>query len=133
MVRAVIFDYGGVIMRRLRLQKELVKYAQRLQRQGIKTAILSNMNRPAMLVFSRRHEFAVFDPVVISANVGSRKPNPEIYQLILEKLQLPANECVFIDNRPDNVAGADKLGMQTIHAKNTKQVIEELETLLGAR
>ena len=42
------------------------------------------------------------------------KPSPEIYRFMLNKLQLPANECVFIDDRRRNLAPAAELGIETI-------------------
>jgi putative hydrolase of the HAD superfamily len=50
--------------------------------------------------------------------------------MLLERLGIPAEECVFIDNRRDNIAAAKALGFQVIHAVSTGQVINDLEKLI---
>jgi len=65
-----------------------------------------------------RHKFALnelFDEIVISGDAGVKKPSPEIYRLMLEKLGQPAAECVFIDDRRRNLAAAAGLGMGTVY------------------
>ena len=52
----------------------------------------------------------LFEVVVDSANVGMRKPDPEIYELTLERLGLDAPECVFVDDIEVNCDGAAALG-----------------------
>ncbi|HSX43983.1 MAG TPA: HAD family phosphatase [Candidatus Saccharimonadales bacterium] len=129
MIRAVIFDYGWVL-RRIRVQRKLVKFAAELRERGVKTAVLSNMVTPVAFVFRHSPELKQFDPVIISCDVGMRKPDPEIYQLMLEKLGLPAEECIFVDNRADNVEAAKKLGMHIIQDHDTAQIIKEIKKLV---
>lgn len=129
MIRAVIFDYGWVL-RRIRVQQRLIKFAAELREQGIKTAVLSNMATPVAFVFRHSPELKQFDPVIISCDVGMRKPEPEIYKLMLQKLGLQAEECIFVDNRSDNIAAAKALGFHTVQDKNNKQVIRKIKQLL---
>jgi HAD superfamily hydrolase (TIGR01509 family) len=56
-----------------------------------------------------------FDQVVISADAGLRKPDPRIYRLFLERAGVSATDCVFVDDRAENLAGAAALGIRTIH------------------
>ncbi|MCP2167575.1 putative hydrolase of the HAD superfamily [Goodfellowiella coeruleoviolacea] len=55
------------------------------------------------------------DTVVISGRVGLRKPDPRIYHHLLDRLGLPAQRCVFVDDAPPNVAAAHAVGMHAIH------------------
>lgn len=55
------------------------------------------------------HEF--FDGITISAFLGMIKPNPEIYRYVLQTYGLKAEECLFVDDLPVNVAGALQAGM----------------------
>ena len=72
----------------------------------------------------------VFEIVVDSAFVGTRKPEPEIYALTLERLGLPAAACVFVDDLEPNVEAARDAGMDGIVFRDTAQAIAELEALL---
>jgi len=81
-------------------------------------------------IMSRRFEDA-FDSMIISAEVGVMKPDARIYQLALATLGVSASESVFIDDFPENVAGAREIGMHAIHFKQTEQTVEELKHLLA--
>ncbi|NOR15056.1 MAG: HAD-IA family hydrolase [Candidatus Aminicenantes bacterium] len=59
-------------------------------------------------------EVMIFDDYVLSYQVGCVKPDPRIYQLALQKAQAGPKECVFIDDRPENIAAAEDLGIRTI-------------------
>ncbi len=56
----------------------------------------------------------IFDAAVISFEEKLMKPDPRIYRLALERAGAPAGECVFIDDRPENVAAARALGLEGI-------------------
>ncbi|HEX5622612.1 MAG TPA: HAD family phosphatase [Solirubrobacteraceae bacterium] len=72
----------------------------------------------------------LFEVVVDSAFVGARKPEPEIYAITLERLGVPAEACVFIDDLEPNVDAAKTAGMHGIVHRDTAQTIAELEGLL---
>jgi len=74
-----------------------------------------------------------FDEMIISAEVGVMKPEKRIYQLALEKLGVAAAESVFVDDFPENVEGAQAVGMQTIRFKEPEKAKEELQRLLQER
>ncbi len=67
-----------------------------------------------------------FEVFVLSCKVGVRKPDPRIYKIALEKLNLPAEACVFIDDKLENIEAAKKLGMQVIHFQTPEKLKEEL-------
>jgi len=75
----------------------------------------------------------LFDGVVISGEVGVRKPEPRIYELGAEAIGLPAAECVFVDDLPGNLKPARELGMATVHHASAEETIPQLERLLGVR
>jgi len=72
----------------------------------------------------------VFHHMVISAEVGVAKPEPKIYHIALEQLQVQAGEAVFVDDFFENIEACEKLGMKGIHFKSREQAIEELRELL---
>jgi putative hydrolase of the HAD superfamily len=73
----------------------------------------------------------LFDAVVISGEVGMRKPAREIYVLGAERLGLPPADCVFVDDLPGNLTPAAGLGMATVHHRATEDTIAQLERLFG--
>jgi putative hydrolase of the HAD superfamily len=76
--------------------------------------------------FGLKNIFRVF---VSSCFVGLRKPDRDIYRLALELIQIPADQCCFIDDRALNLESAAKMGMHTIEMKNADQLRSELEKL----
>ena len=73
--------------------------------------------------------YSLFNKVYYSHEIGFRKPNKEAFQLILKENNLKANEVLFIDDSPQHIQGAKKLGIKTYHLKNR----EEITTLFAGR
>ncbi len=71
----------------------------------------------------------LFDAVVISAEEGLMKPDPRIYARILGMLEVLPQEAAFVDDRPENVEAARRLGMHAIHFQNRDQVLQDLTAL----
>ncbi len=74
----------------------------------------------------------IFDTVVDSAFVGTRKPEPRIYEITLERLGVAADAAVLIDDIEVNCRAARELGMAAVWFQSTEQAIADLEALLGA-
>jgi putative hydrolase of the HAD superfamily len=73
----------------------------------------------------------IFEDVVDSGFVGCRKPESKIYRLTLERLGLPAEACLFVDDVPVNCEGARKAGMSAVHFRDNEQAIGEIRAALG--
>ena len=95
---------------------------------GIPTALLSNSWGNE---YPRELWAGMFDAVLISGEVGLRKPEPEIYLLTAERLGLTPEDCVFVDDLKINVRGAVAVGMVGIHHKTYESTLLELESILG--
>lgn len=95
---------------------------------GFSTALLSNSWG---LDYPREKWDELFDAVVISGEVGMRKPEPRIYHLAAERLGLAPENCVFVDDLAPNIRGAAEVGMVGVHHVTPQQTLEELEALLG--
>ncbi len=109
---------------------ELVAYIRTL-RPRYKTGLLSNAYddlRP--LMENEWHIADAFDAMVISAEVGITKPDPAIYRIALDRLDVLPQEAVFIDDFLRNVEGARALDMHAIHFQGVDQARLELEQLL---
>jgi putative hydrolase of the HAD superfamily len=69
--------------------------------------------------------------IVLSAEVGLRKPDPAIFELTLDRLGVPAASCVFADDSEANLAPAKEMGMIVIHALDEQETAAALRQLLG--
>jgi putative hydrolase of the HAD superfamily len=99
------------------------------RRAGIRTGLISNSWGTRR--YDRKLLAELFDGVVISGEVGIRKPAPEIYAIGAERIAVEPAECVFVDDLPFNLAPAAELGMATVHHVTSQETIAELERLLG--
>ena len=101
----------------------------RARRAGIRTGLISNSWGTRR--YDRTLLERLFDGIVISGEVGMRKPTPEIYEMGAERIGLPPEDCVFVDDLPFNLKPAQQLGMAAVHHTDAPATIDELERLLG--
>jgi len=96
---------------------------------GIRTALVSN----SWGVHRYPHDLfdEIFDGVVISGELGTRKPAKRMYELGAERAGAELRECVFVDDLPFNLTPAQELGMATVHHTSAETTIPQLERLLG--
>jgi putative hydrolase of the HAD superfamily len=113
------------------LHPESIRIVSGLRMSGRYTVAMLN-NESAELNDYRIRQFKLancFDCFFSSCYVGLRKPHAEIYKLGLKLLQRAAQECVFIDDRAENVAGGQSVGMHGIHFQSPEQLMAELAKL----
>ena len=109
-------------LRRVELLKQLKK--------DFNLYLLSNTNSIHITEFenkigSKQYKelYQLFDKVYYSHKIGHRKPNAEAFQLIIEENNLIAEEILFIDDSPQHIEGAKKLGIKTYHLLDDEDVI----------
>ena len=96
---------------------------------GVRTGLVSNSWGRGRYDRDRFPE--LFDGVVISGEVGLHKPEPEIFRLGADRIGVPAEDCVFVDDLKENCAGAEAVGMTAVLHRGAEGTIPELERLLG--
>ncbi|HTG07437.1 MAG TPA: HAD-IA family hydrolase [Bradyrhizobium sp.] len=118
------------------LRPEMVEALRRTGTE-LKTGCITN-NLPANAIGSLAGRslyvaevMALFDHVIESAKIGLRKPDPRIYQMMVEKLGVDPKACVYLDDLGVNLKPAREMGMTTIKVLNAAQAIAELETATG--
>jgi len=117
---------------RLQANEPLIAYMRELRDRGYRLAICTNNIREwesrwrAMFPVEE-----IFEVVVDSAFVGSRKPERRIYEITLERLGTRAESTLFIDDVDVNCEAARELGMTAIQFRGTDQAIREIEAALG--
>ena len=111
---------------------EVIDLAGNLKSSGeFKIALLSNISRDwmseALAIFNERK---LFDEILLSGDINIVKPNPEIFKIMIEKLNLKPYECVMIDDVAENINGARIAGMHGIVYFSPEQLKEDLNNLL---
>ena len=120
---------------RLEPNREMIEFVRDLRGRGLRTALCTNNVREwEPLWRSKLPELdEVFEVVVDSAFVGSRKPERKIYDITLERLGgVKPQECVFVDDIDVNCEGARELGMHPVRFEETSRAIAEVEALLSS-
>jgi putative hydrolase of the HAD superfamily len=127
-----LHGFGARLMDGLGPNRELFdRYAALKRERGLRFALCTNNVREWEPLWRPKLPIdELFEVVVDSAFVGTRKPEPEIYAITLERLGLPAQACVFVDDLERNVEAARGAGMQGIVFRDTAQAMTELEALL---
>jgi epoxide hydrolase-like predicted phosphatase len=112
------------------LNVELVEYFRRL-RPRYQTAILSNSFVGARRKEQQAYQFEeLCDFIIYSHEVGLSKPDSRIYALTCERLGLPPEEVLFVDDREFAIEGARAYGMHAIQFIDNAQVIADIEACL---
>lgn len=109
------------------LEEEMVDFVAKAKAGGIKTALLSNSW--SLRHYPRPQMEEIFDAIVISGEVGLRKPDPAIFKLTSERLGVAPERCVFVDDYPGHVKAALEEGMTTVLHRTPAQTIAELRPL----
>jgi putative hydrolase of the HAD superfamily len=110
----------------------MIELMRELKSAGMRMAMLTNnvrewepLWRPMLPVDE------IFETVVDSGFVGVRKPEAQIYELTLERLDLPAEACLFVDDLLPNIEGARAAGMSAVHFRDNEQAIAEIRAALS--
>jgi putative hydrolase of the HAD superfamily len=131
--REVALDgFGDAYFAELHPNQELLAYLRTLRdERGLRLALLTNNVREWEPLWRAKLPVdELFELVVDSAFAGMRKPDPEIYELTLSRLGLPAEACLFLDDLDVNVEAARALGMHAVHFRDTAQAIADVESAL---
>ncbi|HEY7874235.1 MAG TPA: HAD family phosphatase [Actinomycetota bacterium] len=111
------------------LEDDMFEAVAAARAHGLRTGLLSNSW--SLRHYPRKLMDGAFDSLVISGEVGLRKPEPAIYRLAVERLGVTAKECVFVDDHPGHLKAALDEGMTTVLHRTPVQTRAELRELLG--
>ncbi|AEF37808.1 hydrolase [Mycolicibacter sinensis] len=112
-----------------RVDALMVKAVQELVDLGIQTALVSNSWGPRdTYPWDRMPRVG---EIIVSAEVGIRKPDPAIYLLAADKLGRPTDECIFVDDVEVNLVPARNLGMQTLLHTDRESTLTSLRRVYG--
>ncbi|MFL5885863.1 MAG: HAD family hydrolase [Thermoleophilaceae bacterium] len=122
-----VTDLPQRLFARVGPDEPMVEAVRRAKGAGIKTGLISNSWGDR----GQYQDLDIFDGVVISGDVGLNKPDPEIFHLGAERIGVPPQECVFVDDLKENCEGAEAVGMTAILHRGAESTLPELERLLG--
>jgi putative hydrolase of the HAD superfamily len=123
--------FGDRYFATMKPNQPVIDYMRELRGRGYRLAICTNNVREwadrwrALLPVDE-----IFDVVVDSAFVGARKPERRIYEITLERLAVPAQAALLVDDVEANCDGARQVGMRAVHFRSAEQAIEEIEAAL---
>src|SRR6202051_3358091 len=118
------------------LRPEMVEALRRIKSR-FKTGCITN-NLPANAIGSASGRtlyiaevMALFDHIIESATIGLRKPDPQIYHMMVDALAVDPKHCVYLDDLGVNLKPAREMGMTTIKVRDAAQALTELEAAVG--
>ncbi|MBR0786121.1 HAD-IA family hydrolase [Bradyrhizobium iriomotense] len=120
------------------LRPEMVEALKRIKAQFRTGCITNNLPANAIGSMTGRSLYiaevmVLFDHVIESAKIGLRKPDPRIYQLMVETLKVDPRNCVYLDDLGVNLKPARDMGMTTIKVTGGAQAVAELEKATGLK
>lgn len=110
---------------------QMLSLVRMLREKGYPVGVASNVLPPTARLIKDRGGYDDFDFLILSYEVGARKPKPAVYAAAMAQLPgvLPG-EVVFLDDREPCVAGAEAFGLRAIHVTDHQQAIEAIQQIL---
>lgn len=104
------------------------EFCEKVKEKGYKIFVLSNASDLFYVYFPKFLPLDFFDGVFVSSDYLMLKPDVEIYKTFLDKYGLKGEECLFIDDRQDNIEGAGKAGLNTFRFEGDyEKVLDQLK------
>ena len=132
--RPEMHRFKEIYFEALEANPEMIELMRELKAEGYRMAMLTNNVREwepfwrSMLPVDE-----IFETVVDSGFVGCRKPESKIYAMTLERIEMPPEACLFVDDVLVNCEGAEKAGIAAVHFQDNEQAIGEIRAALAER
>ena len=124
-------DWYGEFFSGDAIDRELIKFIGALKPK-VKVGLLSNAWVNTRQNLTSRHDFInIFDVSIFSSEVGLRKPDPRIFDLILQQLGVAAGEAIFVDDFRVNIDSAAALGLKTVWYQDRARAIKKITRFLN--
>ncbi len=107
--------------------KKLYNRVLKLKKERYKIGISSIQFHLSKDILIPKKYYANFDSVEVSCDNGLRKPDPEAFKISALHLKANLSECIFVDDKQENLDAAKKLGMKTILFENNRQFFNDLK------
>ena len=131
--RPNIRQFGLDLFGELKVNSGMIDLIREVKRDGYRASLLTNNVKEWEKLWREMIPVdELFETVVDSAFVGVRKPDPRIYELILGRVDLPPEACIFIDDMKINCEAATELGLHSVHFRETAQARADVHEILSA-
>jgi len=117
----------SVMKEAIGINPEMYLLVDQLRQKQVIVALLSNIDERLARLIREFNLYEPFTPCLLSCEIGVEKPNPRAYEILLERLNLPSADVVFIDDKVENVDEAKKMGIDAILFESCEQLREELK------
>ena len=115
----------------VRVNEEVISIAKNLKtNEELRIGILSDTIEPHARVLRGMGVYDPFDPVFLSHEIGRRKADPEAFCHAVQQLKVLPGEIIFVDDLPENIAQAQRLGMETVLFQSSTQLENEIYATL---
>ncbi len=105
---------------------EMYLLIDQLKKNEIRVGLLSNINDRYITLMRDFGFYEPFEPCLLSCEIGLEKPNPKVYELLLQTMHLPPQDIVFIDDKVENVEAAKEMGIDAILFESERKLKGEL-------
>jgi putative hydrolase of the HAD superfamily len=130
--RPELHRFKEIYFEALDSNEPMIELMRELKGEGYRMAMLTNNVREwEPLWRSMLPVDEIFETVVDSGFVGVRKPEPRIYEITIERIGLPGEACLFVDDLAHNCDGAREAGMTAVNFRDNEQAIAEIRAALG--
>lgn len=109
------------------LNEKTVAIIEELHTLGYKTPLLSDTSPSHARINRSLKRYQFFDPVILSYEEGRMKDDPKAFTNALQKIGVAAKNCIFVDDREDNIAVARGVGIDTILFTTAENLLQELQ------
>lgn len=113
-----------------KINKELLDIIKELKKKNYKIALLSNNSVELRQKLIDQNIIDLFDTIIISSEVGHQKPQPEIFEILFDKLGVHSNEVIFIDDTSQSLLNANDIGYIPLLYVNNEKLKKDLLNLL---
>jgi HAD superfamily hydrolase (TIGR01509 family) len=122
-------DLMMIMQRSLQPIQGTIDIVRELQAEGYQTAMLSDISEYRAKIVRGLGYYDLFNPVLLSYEIGFNKPDPQAFKILLKALALPPADIVFIDDKSENAAEANAQGIHGIQFKTPEQLRGDLIAL----
>ncbi len=110
--------------------EQVYDFAQNLRGQGIKTGIVSNVQKIVADKLRQLGNYKDFAPVVLSYEIKTAKPDLDFYEFTIKSTNMKSEEIIFVDDKEECLAPARKLGMKTVLAVSPQQIVQDIKKII---
>ena len=119
-------SFQAVLKEAIGVNPQMFALVEELKEKEISVGLLSNIDERLANLIRGFGLYDLFDPCLLSCEIGVEKPDQKAYWYLLKKLEIPAEEVVFIDDRLENIEAAKQVGLDAILFESEERLREEL-------